>query len=486
MVDPRRFLEPPARWASKYRHTVLLQAPDRHIAPMRRVTLFAAVALLAYTALAIALYQTVPFLVIVHVGDNGLLPFDFVFWLCAFLLIRAFLRRQAILATPLLRYVTYIVLFYLAYQVLVVAPVAVIKGTYPPIGALYAVTQRFTAVLVLFFALLLPRYWNPRIVFRLIEIAAVILLIVALWRLSTGTRVDYDVATGRFRALWGGGTLLFGWVLVVRLLRPRLRPQDLLFSLLALAGIVLINHRSAYIAIAMSFICYLLTRRRHTIRTVGTVLLVCIIAGLLIVSLVPSLYSGLRYSFGTVLNPYADTNASDRITRVGLGLQTFTAYPLGDVFWRAPNMYYIVDLGDSYFEPHNFAAQLLVKEGVVGTLVWFALLALCLSASFRNARRDQMSAVLGAYLVFYLTFCFFNANFYMTNNVMFLTAPMGLILWRDALLLRKQSAVRQQQASVRYPLVSMAETGTSFPPTSAFRSREVGLEAEFRDSVHSS
>ena len=52
----------------------------------------------------------------------------------------------------------------------------------------------------------------------------------------------------------------------------------------------------------------------------------------------------------------------------------------------------------------------------MGFLGWAALLALALGVALKNAGRDRDSAVLGAYVVFYLVFCLFNTNFYASQK----------------------------------------------------------------------
>ena len=177
-----------------------------------------------------------------------------------------------------------------------------------------------------------------------------------------------------------------------------------------------------------------MARRRHIVRRAAVIALSVALAAVIVLSFVPALSTGLQYSFETFLDPSADANTVDRLERAQLGLETFAKYPLGDVLWRPGNLYYYVDLGEAFFQPHNWIVQLLVQEGIVGFGIWFTLLTLLLGIAFKNARRDHPSAVLAAYVVFYLGFCLFNANFYLTNNILLLVAPLGLILRRDLVL----------------------------------------------------
>lgn len=400
---------------------------------MRRLSQLLTVALVGSTVLAMVYQGAFTGLEVVPIGRFGLTPFDLVFYLTLFVLAMGLLFHGSLPPRGAARLVCRIIIVYVVYQLLLVAPVLMITKGYSLLGALYAVSPRLSPLLVLFFALEVTRYWSGNTVRGILECAALVLLLVAVWRFATGTQVFVDAATGRMRVLWGGGSLLFGWLVVARLLRERVRIRDIALGVAGLVGVVLINHRSAYVALAVSFVAFMLVRWRKIPRTIGIVVAIVLLMAAAVYTLLPTIGAGLDYAFTTMLDAGADANTVDRVYRWRLGLEQFAADPFGDAIWRG--RYYLVDLGpNGNYQPHNFVVQLLAGEGVVGFLLWSALLTTSLVIAFRNARRDHDSAVIGSYVVFYLTFCLFNTNLYMMDNVVLLMAPLGLILWRDRVI----------------------------------------------------
>ncbi|MCE5253891.1 MAG: O-antigen ligase family protein [Actinomycetia bacterium] len=422
------------------------------------MTLFLTVALVTCTVLAMVYQDAFTGLEVVPVGSFGLTPFDCVFYLTLVLLVVGLFFRRTLPLGGAGRVVGGISIAYAAYQVLVVAPVAMVTWGYSPIGALYQIAPRLSILLVLFFAFLVTRYWNGNVVRGILECAALVLLAVALWRFVTGTRVFVEAGTGRLRVLWGGGSLLFGWLVISRLLRQRVRIRDLAIGGAGLVGVVLINHRSAYIALAAGFVAFMLMSWRKIPRTVGIVVAIIVLVGAVVYTFLPTLGTGLEYSLTTMFEAGSDAGTVDRMYRYRLGLEQFAANPFGDVVWRGS--YYLVHFrpGDDY-APHNFVVQLLAGEGLVGFLLWSALLTVCLVVALRNSRRDHDSAVLASYVIFYLTFCLFNTNFHMIDNVVLLVAPLGLILWRNRVVAALEPQVSRQSELVPGPEVAPAEAG---------------------------
>jgi hypothetical protein len=397
---------------------------------MKWLSLFLTVCLVAYTALAMVYHDTFPWLQVAQVGGAQLHPFDLVFYPTVLVLLFGLVRHRTAPLTPVTRLAVYVVVAYAVYQILVVLPIMVVLSGYSPLGAFYALRPRLSMILVVFFALLVTRRWSGDVVSRILEWAALALVVVAAWRFLTGAQVEVEFATGRFRVMWGGSTLLFGWLVISRFLKERLRPRDVMMTVAGLAGIVLVNHRSAYIALAVALLAYVFARKRHAVRTIGIMAGVVILGVVVVLTFLPDVQESLNYSFHTLVNPQADANTIDRVEKTRLSFQTFAKYPFGDIMWRSSG-YYLVDLGASEWTPHNFVAQLLAGEGVVGFLAWITLILASLAVAFRNARRDSRSATLGAYLLFYLVFCLFNTNFYADENIVLLASAMGLVFWRD-------------------------------------------------------
>jgi hypothetical protein len=108
-----------------------------------------------------------------------------------------------------------------------------------------------------------------------------------------------------------------------------------------------------------------------------------------------------------------------------MGLAYFQHHLFGDYIWN--QAYYLVNLGKEGFEPHNFAVQLLVTQGVVATGLYLAPVAVVFVLAWRN-RAERQSSVMLAYLSFYMMFCLLNTNIDSIENVALLYVPMALVL----------------------------------------------------------
>jgi O-antigen ligase len=203
-----------------------------------------------------------------------------------------------------------------------------------------------------------------------------------------------------------------------------------LTALIGIIGIALTNHRSGYVALFLTIPPLLINSRRMARRAIlGAV--VILTAALLLLAVSPATRESVLYSFDTLVNPTADTSARDRVDRSKLGWDYFVAHPLGDYQWN--QSYYLVYVGPDNFEPHNFVIQLLGQQGIVGFAFFAGLVVATARIGWRN-RRDRVSAVMLAYLAFYLIFCLFNTNLLSLDNVMLLIVAAGVILAQNAAL----------------------------------------------------
>jgi len=156
----------------------------------------------------------------------------------------------------------------------------------------------------------------------------------------------------------------------------------------------------------------------------------------------PSVRESAAYSLRTMFNPSADTNATDRVERSRLGFDYFVKHPFGDYIWN--QRYYLVNV-DYDFAPHNFVIQLLSIQGIVASLLLFAVFGVTVSIAWRN-RRDQASTAMLAYLTFYLVFCLFNTNIDQFENQALFIVVVALILHQNRTL---QEAAGMAPAQLR-------------------------------------
>jgi O-antigen ligase len=170
------------------------------------------------------------------------------------------------------------------------------------------------------------------------------------------------------------------------------------------------------------------------------------------------------------------------VTRSKLGLEYFEQHPLGDYVWS--RTYYLVNAGWN-FVPHNFVVQLLVTQGAIASGLYFAIMGVTLLIAWKN-RSDRLSALMAAYLVFYLTFCLFNPNIDNRENVALFCISVALVLHanRDRTPLEDsarqprvsclESAMTKEAATVRSTQdVASAQQASDCSPASPSR-REVG------------
>ncbi len=409
---------------------------------LARVTL---VALLAYTALAMALEYAFDSSVQFSAGPVSVYLFDLLLFAVVLLLVREFMTDDTMTIPAENRLVLFLVLGYCAYQIAVVLPVAVMGHNLDPVSVVRDLENRLALLLIPFMYLVALKYLTPRRLVLLVNITAVLLALYAVYKYLTVGPI-YDSGF-RLRELWGGSTLLFAFLVLTALFLVRSGVASYVAAIIGLVGIALTNHRSGYVALIAVAVPLFFHFRRASLRTV--VLLVVIATGAsLVLAVSPAIRQSTFYSVRTMFDPTADQTSSDRLDRSRLGWDYFVQNPVGDYAWS--HRYYLVDLSSAGgdFEPHNFVVQLLAEQGIVG-FAFFAAISYALARiAWRNRKADRISAVMLAYLAFYLIFNLFNTNLMNQWNVLLLAVPAGVILQQNALL---QTASLPQEAAMAVP-----------------------------------
>lgn len=392
---------------------------------MKYLALIVAAAAAAVTALSMAMEPQFKTYTLLSLGFVSVNPFDVVIGgaICLILV------RNALHLSPdpvtSNRWVLWLCAAYFFFQLFIILPVAVLGHGLRPIDVVRQQEVRLAIVLVPFFYSLVLRYWRPSAIIAMFDAAAAAL---ALWvfyaYVTTGGAGYWDSGVYRLRAAWGGTTLLFGWLILTSLFYWPMRPWRLALAALGAGGLVLVNHRSGILALGLALLVQLIAMRGVAKRAaVAFGVFLALAVGVLYSS--PFLRNSLAYSLGTLFNPSADVNASDRVTRPLMALAYFQQHPLGDYIWN--QSYYLVNLGKEGYGPHNFVAQLLVTQGVVATALYLAPVAVVVVLAWRN-RTEPQSSVMLAYLTFYLVFCLFNTNIDSVENVALLYVSMALVL----------------------------------------------------------
>jgi hypothetical protein len=398
-----------------------------------------AASLAAYTGLAMAHAPTFAATALGSVGFVAIYPFDIVLGLALLVLVAAdafFFEPDPISDNRLF---LWLCLGYLGYQLFVVLPAAVLLHDMGPIDGIRALEVRLSLILVLAVYAVVLRYCRPRLVVTFMDIAAVALALWTLYLYLRGGQEQGSLVDGRYsvRVIWGGASLLFGWLFFTSVFYWPIRWWRLVLAVLAVGGIVLANHRSGFVALLAALVVQLAALGRVTRRVVVTAVVVAIVAGG-VYYMAPSVRSSAAYSLRTMFSAQSDANAQDRVVRTRLGFDYFMSHPLGDYIWS--QRYYLVNVNYD-FAPHNFVVQMLDIQGIIASLLYFAVLAMALFIAGKN-RRDSTSAVMLAYLAFYLVFCLFNTNIDQYENQALLAVTLGLILHQNRVISGRREAAQ--------------------------------------------
>jgi O-antigen ligase len=384
------------------------------------------VCLIAYTALAMAMNPSFKHIALAWVGPFPLYIFDalLVGAIAAYFYSES-LRPQTD-PNPDNRAVLRLTSVYVLYQIVVVMPIAaLVFGVH--LGDAYSyLDARFALALIPFVYTVGLRYLSPERIIDLVNIAALALLLYALYRYTfIGPQGEWDEGEFRLRVLWGGSSLLFGWLVFTGLFLSTRGFRAYVMGLAGILGIALVNHRSAYVALIFALLAQLVMSRRVTKRIIALVI-AAILLGVFVGTVSPTFRESATYSLRTMFNPQADVTARDRVERSSLAWDYVQEHPLGDYVWN--HRYYLVDLGTEGFAPHNFIIATLDTQGWISACLVFALIACILWIGWKNRGRSRLSTAMTSYLVFYLTFCLFNTTWDSVENITLFVFAVALVL----------------------------------------------------------
>jgi O-antigen ligase len=412
------------------------------MATLTRIVLLTLVAYTGYSIAVNAEGAVLPF----SVGPLNIYAFDVLLLAAVVLLLREATLRDGQPIPSANRVVIALVLGYCAYQVAVVLPIAVVFHGLDPIAVARQLTQRVALVMIPFVYLAGMKYVSPQRIVSWVNVAAVCVAFYALYTYATVGIVGWqDSGAFRIRLVWTGATMLFGFLILTSLFLRRPTVFGYLLALLGLIGMGLTNVRSGYLALIVT-VPPLLLNVRLLGRRAAVILLVCASAAVLLFTVSPAARDSVMYSLRTMVNPSADKSTHARLDRSKLGWDYFVANPLGDYVWSG--RYYLVDVGPDAFEPHSFVIQLLGQQGIVGFTLFASIIIATARIGWGNRRSDPMSAVMLAYLAFYLLFCLFNTNLLNISNIALLSLPVALILWRNARLAAEASGEQPSMVDV--------------------------------------
>lgn len=307
------------------------------------------------------------------------------------------------------RVVALTVCLYLLYILSVVTPFAVISGLGSTV-AMRMMASRFTVLVAPMTAGLL--YRRPHSLGSLLATPALVSIVPAVGgivRAMTGQVVSYaGSGESRFRALWGGTSLLFAWPVFVVTWAKTKSSLPKVMAAVGVLGLFLANHRSSYIAI-LACLPVVFRSENRTLRRVIiglSIAAMIFLAALAVTSVIPS--SAIGYSFKHLFD-YETGTGADRLMRWQGAWRIVTSDPFKDILWTSPGSAWSL-LSDAYI-PHNWLLEVGVTEGIVPLVLYLVII----FNAFRAAwpwRREPLAAGVFAYGLFYVVFSTFNANFY--------------------------------------------------------------------------
>ena len=396
---------------------------------MKHVTQVLVVGLIAFTALAMAINPEFKNTVVVSLGPLPIYIFDALLLMSTGAFFWVISLRVPTDPAPGNRMVLRLTGAYVLYQAVVVIPVAVLLHDVSPGTAYGGVTARLGLILIPFFYYAGLHFARPERVVALVNAAALGLLVYAVYRYAfVGAEGVWEGGVLRLRVLWGGSTLLFGWLALTGMFLERSALRAYVLGIAGLAGVAFVNHRSGYIAIMVGLVAQVLLSRRITRRLIA-VAVVVVVGGAVVASLSPTIRDSAAYSLTTMFNARSDSNAWDRVERSALAWDYVKVHPLGDYVWT--RQFYLVDLGDQGFEPHNFVVGALNKQGWIAAVLLFMLIGTVLWVGWTARARSRLGRVMTAYVLFYLVYCLFNTNFDATENVTLFALAVAMILYAN-------------------------------------------------------
>jgi hypothetical protein len=321
-----------------------------------------------------------------------------------------------------------ILIAYLLFEILVVAPVSIWLGRMTVNTIVGEISVRFTWLLFPVMLALCGDDRSRKTAGIAAVIAAVCLAVWTVYAAATGGGgyyVEEGVTRWRVLALGGGGLLLFAWPFALAMSRAVPRRYTAALLAISLLGVALTNSRSGLIAFAVAGVACMAMSGQ-----IRRLVMWAVPAGLLAAAIGLAWGEQATGAFGYTLSHLFDIssgNGADRLVRWRLAWDFFASRPFNDYVWSW--RYYLVYLSDLY-PPHNFVLEIAVFEGVAGLAFYGSTLVTALRHAWAWGRKDAQARALLGYLVAYLVFSLQNADWYLPVSLALLVAALAGIVAR--------------------------------------------------------
>jgi O-antigen ligase len=321
-----------------------------------------------------------------------------------------------------------LIILYVAYQWLIVVPILYLQDNSSTKEVLYFALHRSYLLLIPFsYWYILPSFNKIKSPILIIQLICVALLIGYIYNYSMGI---YNLtSTGELRIATGVAAILFTFLLITSFSLFSGGKDNLAFTIVALAGLVFANHRSAYVAIGLLVLISLLNSSR--IRNRSRLLVqsgIVVFLAVIVLSQFPIISENFLGRVVTSLDT-KDGNAQDRIFYYAKSFDYFLENPINGS--KNDYKFYEEDTRINIdAPPHNFVFQILASQGITGFLLIFLILFYLLKIAYRN-RSDNVTFQMFLVMIFYLVFAAVNFSFIADTNYYILMFCGGMILYRN-------------------------------------------------------
>lgn len=329
-----------------------------------------------------------------------------------------------------------LIFLHFIYQLLVIVPLSLQEKQYSLNNVIRLLSPRLYLLFVPFiYWHVLPAYKRLGLTLNWFYLSAIVLLIAGVYNYSAGR--TFMTNTGEIRILWGGAALLYGLVLALNFQFVEPEKNRALLFVVAVIGLIFANHRTGYLAAGFTMFVSFFLWRKQQVRSRALLVTSLIVLGAAVVVWQVPFLSETFFSRVATATDIGDQNAQDRFTRWFLSASYFLDHPINGSM-LAYQYYDDIFLND--YPPHNVIFETLSTQGAVGLIVYFLIFGFTGKIVLRN-KTDLMSAQMGLALCFYLAFCLANTNFLNNWNILLLTFPSAIILYRNKLLGANESTL---------------------------------------------
>ena len=325
-------------------------------------------------------------------------------------------------------FVITVILIYTAYQIFYIFPTLHSRGlSYTAIlGS--NIFKLYFLLIPFFYFRLIPSFNDIEIPIKWIISSAIIILFLFIYNYSIGKYMLTD--TGQLRIAPGTVAVLFVFTLVYSFSLFSGNKDKPLLIIAAIIGVVMANHRTAYLGIGIIFLISIVNIKRlgQKIRLVilGLLLLAIIFVTM---SQIPLIYDNFIGRVTTSLNT-KDETAQIRFNNWQQSWEYFLRNPINGSM--LPGKYYIYNFNK--VPPHSIIMEILSTQGIVGLIFIMTILFSILRIAYKN-RMDAISFQMFLVLVFYISFAMANVTFFDERNIIILLFGSGVVLYRNHFLL---------------------------------------------------